>query len=239
MSVNALTGDLPLYLVPGAPEFDNRRSDLPPGVRYVGACLWDKHPDEPPPAWLAQTFGQIPRHRPVVLVDEGALFTHEPLVLRLAARGLAGLPLTVVLLAGEGRDPAGLDLGPLSSNVMLRPHTPLSDVLPVADALVSNGNSESVLAALQAGLPVVVLPSIWDQAEMAWRVAETGAGLRISPWRATPAGLRRAVLRVLDEPSFRGNAAKMGAALARCGGPPRAAALIDDVVCRALRANAL
>jgi len=105
--------------------------------------------------------------------------------------------------------------------------------------LVTNGNSESVLAALQAGLPAVVLPSIWDQAEMAWRVAETGAGLRISPWRATPARLRRAVLRVLDEPSFRDNAVKMGAALARCGGPAGAAGLIDDLVGHALRTNAL
>jgi UDP:flavonoid glycosyltransferase YjiC (YdhE family) len=122
---------------------------------------------------------------------------------------------------------------------MLQAHAPLSDVLPLADVLVTNGNSESVLAALQAGLPVVVLPSIWDQAEMAWRVAETGAGLRIAPWRATPRRMRRAVLRVLDEPSFRAQAVKMGDALARCGGPARAAALIDDVVGRALRTSAL
>ena len=235
MGVNEFTGTLPLYLVPGAPEFDNRRRDLPPAVRYVGPCLWDKHRDQAPPVWLAQ----VPRGRPVVLVDEGALFTHEPRVLQMAAGGLAGLPLTVVLLAGEGRVPADLHLGPLASNVMLQPHAPLSDVLPIANALVTNGNSESVLAALQAGLPAVVLPSIWDQAEMAWRVAETGAGLRISPSRATPARLRRAVLRVLEEPSFRDNAAKMGAALARCGGPTRATALIDDVVGRALRTNAL
>jgi UDP:flavonoid glycosyltransferase YjiC (YdhE family) len=44
---------------------------------------------------------------------------------------------------------------------------------------------------------------------------------------------------VLDEPSFRGNAAKMGAALARCGGPACAAALIDDLAGRASQANAL
>ena len=235
MSVNEFTGALPLYLVPSAPEFDNRRRDLPPAVRYVGPCLWDKHRDQAPPDWLAQ----IPRHQPVVVVDEGALFTHEPRVLQMAARGLAGLPLTVVLLAGEGRVLADLKIGPLASNVMLQPHAPLSDVLPIADTLVTNGNSESVLAALQAGLPAVVLPSIWDQAEMAWRVAETGAGLRISPWRATPARLRRAVLRVLNEPSFRDNAVKMGAALARCGGPAGAAGLIDDLVGRALRTNAL
>ncbi|HXM40295.1 MAG TPA: nucleotide disphospho-sugar-binding domain-containing protein [Bryobacteraceae bacterium] len=236
IGVNALTGALPLYLVPGAPEFDNMRSDLPPGVRYVGACLWDKHCDEAPLAWIEQ---MPKRGWPVVLVDEGALFTHEPRALQMASRALAGLPLTVVLIAGEGRDPAALDLGPLAPNVTLQQHTPLSDVLPLADVLITNGNSESVLAALQAGLPVVVLPSIWDQAEMAWRIAETGAGLRISPLQTTPGGLRRAVLRVLYEPSFRQNAAKIGAALARCGGPPRAAALVEDLVVRAVRINAL
>ncbi|MGC9949905.1 MAG: nucleotide disphospho-sugar-binding domain-containing protein [Bryobacteraceae bacterium] len=233
--VNQLTGELPLYLVPSAPEFDNRRRDLPPAVRYVGPCLWDKHGGQSPPNWLAQ----IPRHQPVIVVDEGALFAHEPRVLEMAARGLAGLPLTVILLAGQGRDPAGLQLGPLASNVVLHAHAPLSDLLPLADALVTNGNSESVLAALQVGLPVVVQPSIWDQAEMAWRVAETGTGLRIPTWRASPGRMRRAVLRVLREPSFGHNSVIMGAALARRGGPARAAGLIDELIGCRQRAGAL
>ena len=239
-SVNQFTGaSLPLYLVPSAPAFDNERRDLPPSVRYVGPCLWDKHRGHAPPDWLEQVGAQGSPRRPVVLVDEGALFTHEPRVLKMAARGLAGLPLTVILLAGEGRVMANLRLGPLESNVILQPHAPLSEVLPIADALVTNGNSESVLAALQAGVPTVVLPSIWDQAEMAWRVAETGVGLRLSPWLVTPARLRRAVLRVLEEPVFRDHAVRMGAALARGGGPARAAGLIDELIGCRQRTHAL
>jgi MGT family glycosyltransferase len=226
VSVNRFTGSMPLYLVPGAPAFDRNRRDLPPSVRYVGPCLWDKPADQPPPGWLQR----IPRHQPVVLVDEGALFIHEPRLLQMSARALARLPLTVILLAGEGRDPASLGLGPLPPNIILQAHAPLSDILPIARALVTNGNSESVMAALQAGLPMVVLPSIWDQAEMACRVAETGAGLRVSGWRVTPARLRRAVLRVLDEPSFRDRATEMSAALARGGGPSCAASLIDELI---------
>ncbi len=235
IGINALTGTLPLYLVPGAPEFDNRRRDLPPSVRYVGPCLWDKHSGQKPPGWLRQ----VPRNRPVVLVDEGALFTREPRVLQLAARGLAGLPVTVVLMAGDGRNPAGFDLGPLASNIALRPHAPLSDVLPYASVLVTNGNSESVLAALQAGIPCVVIPSIWDQAEMAWRLADTGTGLRISPALANPARVRKAVERLLQEPSFRKNAISMGQDLARCGGPARAAECIDDLIGRPVKTSGL
>ena len=217
LSVNAYTGTLPLYLVPGAPEFDNYRRDLPPAVRYVGPCLWNKPAGTGPPAWLTE----VPRNRPVVLVDEGALFTHEPRILDLAARGLAGLPLTVVLMAGKGREMRRDDW---------RPHAALSDVLPVASLLVTNGNSESVMAALQAGLPVVVLPSIWDQAEMAWRVQETGVGLRVAPFRATPARLRDAVRRVLEQPQFRANAERMGRILAGYGGPRRAAESIENLL---------
>ncbi len=225
MSVNQYTGTLPLYLVPSAPEFDKNRSDLPGAVRYVGPCLWDKQAGQAAPGWL----GEVPHHQPVVVVDEGALYTHEPKVLRMAASGLAGLPLTVILLAGDGRDIDKLGLGPLAANVMLKPHAPLSDVLPMADVLVTNGNSESVLAALRAGIPTVVLPSIWDQAEMAWRVDETGTGIRIAPWRPTPARMQAAVMRVIRENSFRERAIRMGAALACCGGPQRAAMLVEEI----------
>jgi MGT family glycosyltransferase len=233
VGVNEFMGTLPLYLVPSVPELDQRR-DLPPCVHYVGPCLWESNESDPPPEWLRG----IPQDRPCVIVDEGSLFTAEPRILEIAAHGLSGLPLTVVLLAGNGRDPAKLHFGPQSSNVVLRPHTPLSGVLPLANAFVTNGNSESVLAALQAGLPIVVLASIWDQAELAWRVQETGAGLRLSPWRATPERMREAVEQVLVDPSFRQKAAVMQAALAGYHGPARATELIEDLVgcaCRARR----
>jgi UDP:flavonoid glycosyltransferase YjiC (YdhE family) len=87
IGVNQFTGTLPLYLVPNGPEFDNYRRDLPPSVRYIGPCLWDHHQDHRPPAWIRD----IPSGRPCVVVDEGALYTHEPRVLRMAARGLGGL----------------------------------------------------------------------------------------------------------------------------------------------------
>ncbi|MFN7992372.1 MAG: hypothetical protein U0Q18_02140 [Bryobacteraceae bacterium] len=224
--VNEFTGTMPLYLVPSSSEFDNERRDLPPSVRYVGPCLWDKPQDQPAPAWL----GEIPRDRPVVLVEEGSLYTNEPRVLRMAAQALAGLPLSVQVVAGRGRQLDRLQLGPLAGNVALRPHTPLSDLLPLASVLVTNGNSESVLAALQAGVPTVVLPSIWDQAELAWRVSETGVGIRLSPWRSRPRHMRAAVERILHDPAFRERTATLQATLARCGGPAAAAQYVEEML---------
>ena len=42
--VNAHLGGLDLYLVLSIPELDFNRWDLPPGVHYVGSCLW--HPPQ-------------------------------------------------------------------------------------------------------------------------------------------------------------------------------------------------
>jgi MGT family glycosyltransferase len=222
---------MPLYLVPSAPELDYSRQDLPSSVHYVGPCLWDKPEDAPEPDGVRR----MNPGRPRVVVDEGGLFVNEPRLFKLAVAGLSSSPVQVVLNAGDGRDPKTLELGPLPPNVTLSSHTPLSHLLPSTDLLVTNGNSNAVLAALSRGIPVVVLPSIWDQAEVAWRVHETGTGLRISPRRPTAERMRTAVMQVLDQPCFRQNAERMAVALGRPGGPARAATLIENLIRNSVR----
>lgn len=228
VTVTEFAGRMPLYLVPSAPEFDYLRKDLPASVHYTGPCLWDRPKDHEPPDFLAK----IDRARKCIVVDEGGLYKKEPRLFELAVAGLRNTPVQVILIAGDGRDPETLNLGPLPPTMTLSRNTPLSDVLPVADLLLTNGNSNAVLAALSCGVPVVVLPSIWDQAEVAWCIHETGTGLRVAPRRCTPERLRSAVMRVLEQTSFRENAERMAVALRRPGGPARAACLIEKLAKR-------
>jgi MGT family glycosyltransferase len=204
-TVTEFTGTLPLYLIPGTPEFDGKRSDLPPSVHYVGPCLWDKGGDQPAPEWIAKA----PRDRPCVVVAEGTIYPEKPRLLRMAARGLANLPLNAFLVAGQGRSLESLNLGPLAPNVRLENWTPLSDVLPIADVLVAGGDSETVMAALERMVPMVLVPMILDQPQLSWLVSTAGAGLRVPGWRCSPKGLRTAVAKVLAEQQFRENAARI------------------------------
>src|ERR1043165_8821319 len=77
---------------------------------------------------------------------------------------------------GRASPPAGL--GPLPANV----HTPQwlnhGELLPRCSALVTVGGKATILAAMEAGVPLVLVPTTWDKPDNARRVTEAGAGLR-------------------------------------------------------------
>jgi UDP:flavonoid glycosyltransferase YjiC (YdhE family) len=213
-SVAAYTAELPLYLVPSLPILDYERRDLPPSVRYVGPCVWNRPRQEAPPAWL----DTLPADRPVVHVTEGTAHYQDPFVLRAAAQGLAHRPIHAILTTGPNRDPATLDLGPRAPNIQVEQWVSHSDLLPRCAALVTTGGAGTIMAALQAGVPLVIVPTHWDKPDNAQRVVAAGAGLRLSPRQCTAQRLRDAVERVLHEPRFRARAQELARALAAAPG---------------------
>ena len=226
-SVTDFAGRMPLYLVPGSPEFDYQRDDLPPSVHYVGPCLWKGSKAESLPEWVAG----LPPGQPVIYASEGTVQL-KPVVLRAVAQGLAGLPVQVILTTGKHRDPATLDLGvqPLPSNIHVAQWIPLTPLLERLSAMVTIGGPSTMMAAFEAGVPVVVVPFTWDHPETGWRVAESGAGIHLQPKQCTPERMRVAVERLLKEPSFRENAQRLARSFVRCGGAARAAELIAALV---------
>jgi MGT family glycosyltransferase len=225
-SVNAFTGRLPLYLIPSVPDLDYNRHDQPSNVHYVGPCVWTKASGEPPAEWL----NEIPADRLWVHVTEGTAQYQEPFLLRAAAKGLGGLPAEVFLTTGQNRDPATLGLDGLPPNFHVTRWLSHEDFLPRCAALVTTGGAATVLASLNAGVPLVVVPTFWDKSDNAQRVVEAGAGLRLAPRDCTPERLRRAVTRLLEEPHFRENARRIACRFSQAQGPPRAAALLESLV---------
>jgi MGT family glycosyltransferase len=224
--VAQFAGRMPLYLVTSVPELDYERCDLPPSVRYVGPCVWNKPHQSEQAGWLTR----LPRHQPWVHVSEGTVQVGEPVILQAAAQGLANLPMQVIMTTGGNQDPAELDLGSPASNVYIVRWISHKELLPCIDALVTTGGAGTVLSALKAGVPMVVVPTEWDKLENAQRVVEVGAGLRLAPHRCTPEQLRGAVEQVLGHRSFRQNAQRVAASFARYRGPAQAAELLEQLV---------
>jgi len=225
MSMNAFGGRLPLYLVGNLPELDYGRRDLPPSVHYVGPCLWHPPEESGTTAWL----DAVPADRPWVHVTEGTSHYQDPFLLKAAATGLADQPLEAILTTGGKRDPASIAPAP-ASNVHITRWLSHGELLPRCAAVVTTGGAATVMAALAAGAPMVVVPTTWDKPDNARRVVEAGVGIRLAPKRCTPERLRDAVREVLLDPAYAARARHVAQNLAAAPGPDGAVELLEGLV---------
>jgi UDP:flavonoid glycosyltransferase YjiC (YdhE family) len=105
-------------------------------------------------------------------------------------------------------------LGYLPGNVTVLAAAPHRQVLDHAALVVTHGGHGTVMKALAAGVPMVVLHHGRDQADNAARVTARGAGVAVKR-TATPAAIARAARRVLTDPSYQAAARRLGQAIRR------------------------
>jgi MGT family glycosyltransferase len=175
-------------------------AELPPTVRYVGAVLDD-------PAWAAdQPWTSPPGDGALVLVAMSSTFQHQADCLQRVIDGLAMLPIGGIVTTGPAIDPG--DLRP-SHNVTVVAAAPHSEVLKHTRVVVTHGGHGTVVRALAAGVPMVIMPQGRDQADNAARVTARGAGVTLKSTAASEK-VADAVRLVLDDPSFREAAEQLG-----------------------------
>jgi UDP:flavonoid glycosyltransferase YjiC (YdhE family) len=226
-SINRLTGRMPLYLVGNIRELDYGRHDLPASVHYVGNCIW--YPErESTERWLAQ----IPTARPWVAVAESTLASGDPFLLRTAIDALAGHPVELIVTTGTANGGGGLGPFATASNVHCAPWLSHGVLLARCAALITVGGKATLLAAMEAGVPTIVVPTTWDKPDNARRITEAGAGIRLSARRLTPERLRQATGEVLNQSHYRAGAERAAARLRAAPGPVRAAELLEQLAAR-------
>jgi MGT family glycosyltransferase len=187
-------------LVLSSPAFDFP-AQLPDNVRFVGPRLDD-------PAW-AEEWQPPAGDEPVVLASLSAANMDQLALLRRIVDALGALPVRGVVTTGHAIDPEELPSHPQVQVLRSAPHRA---VLAHASAVVTHGGHGTVIKALAADTPLLVLPMGRDQLDNATRVTERGAGLRLEPDAGADA-IAAAVRRLLDEPGFRDAAARLGARL--------------------------
>ncbi|HDX8454695.1 TPA: glycosyltransferase [Aeromonas hydrophila] len=179
--------------------FEYERPELEGVIRYVGPLLPPRIALTPPPWWERLD------ERPLVIVSQGTLANVDLGQLLLPAmQGLAGDELQLLLTTG-GRDPARLG-DAVPANAIVTEHVPFELALPRAAVLVTNGGYGSVQAALAHGVPLVVAGTGEDKAEVATRVAWSGAGINLHSNEPTADAVAVAVRKLVHEPRYRARA---------------------------------
>ncbi|MCQ4315522.1 glycosyltransferase [Stutzerimonas zhaodongensis] len=104
---------------------------------------------------------------------------------------------------------------------------PQRAVLARADALITHAGLNTVLDALEAGVPSLALPIAFDQPGVAARVVHAGVGLKLDPRLASRRRIAKALRQLLSEPCYAQRARSLGEDVRAAGGAPRAARLIE------------
>lgn len=206
-----------LYLIPSARELDFDRRDVPPNVRYVGPCLW-------PPLQGRDVSLQGSR----IVVDEGSFHTAEPVLLQAAVQAFRESDREFVIIAGKRRSGA-MNIGDPGPKGRIVSWRPVDDELDGAALLVTNGNTESVLTGLARGIPVLAVPSILDQAELALRAKRSGAGEVIEQRVLSARSLRDCAIGMLTDPAYRQNAQRACSQIASYRGTAEAVSHLVQV----------
>jgi MGT family glycosyltransferase len=199
-----LMGKSDRILVCSSPSFDFAPGAVPGNVRYAGPQLDDA------PSAASRNPWATPSGRPLVLVGLSSTVMRQEGLLQRIADALGQLPVQGLVTTGPAVDPA---LVAASPNVTVTRWVRHADVLPDCSVIITHGGHGTVMKALAAGVPLLVVPLGRDQPDNAARVVHAGAGVRLRK-NASVSALRLATMRVIEDPRYRAAAGRMAARLA-------------------------
>jgi len=214
-----------LFFTTRPPALRDPDAPYPPGSLALRPIADDRHGGPQAQSDDEDPFGPPDGH-PRVAITLGTVNTGEVAILRTLIDGALAAEARVVVALGA--DPA--TIGPVPDTVDVRAYVPMSTLLPTADVVAFHGGSGTMLAALGAGCPMVMVPLAADQPDNADRAAAAGVAVVVERESLTADAARAALRRVIDDPTFRAWAGAVADEIAAMPGPAAAVERIESLV---------
>ncbi|XP_035375953.1 UDP glucuronosyltransferase 5 family, polypeptide G1 [Electrophorus electricus] len=182
--------------------FEFPRPSMPNTV-YIGG--FQCRPAQPIPAEL-EDFMQSSAEHGVVVMSLGVMVTSLPKEITEAiAAAFAKLPQKIIWRY-LGERPSSL-----GNNTLLLEWLPQNDLLghPKTCAFVSHGGTNGIYEAIYHGVPVLVLPLLFDQFDNAVRLEVRGAARVLEVATLTSSDFLEAITDVIKNPTYRSSIQKM------------------------------
>lgn len=163
----------------------------------------------------------------LIYISLGTLFNRATDFYRLCFDAFGKAPYPVILSIGQhtSRD----DLGPIPENFRVQEYVPQIQVLQHARLFVTHGGMNSTSESLFYGVPLIVFPQGADQHAVAARVAEMGAGVRLTQQEVSAQGFLAQAEKLINDESVRDRCRQIGDSFRTAGGAQRAA---DEIFAR-------
>ncbi len=194
-----------------------------PSVRFVGRVENDPPQDESFPLHLAGD-------RRIVYISLGSLINDNMAFFKACIEAFTGAGEYVIMSTGRGISPQAF--GTLPENIAIYDWVPQIDILKRASLFITHGGLGSISDGLYFGLPLLLVPQQDEQTMNGMRVIELGAGLMLKKNQVTAQTIREKARRLLDDPSFQRESARIGDTMREAGGVARAADEIEALLAK-------
>jgi UDP:flavonoid glycosyltransferase YjiC (YdhE family) len=221
-AASAISRSPMLTLAP--PSFDGPGQFEPAVLHRYREPAAQSVPGAGDPAWLA------PGDAPLVYVTFGSLaprFSFFPALLDAMLAALTDLPVRALITVGERVDPARLSDPP--ANTRIERWVAQTEVMCRAAAVVCHAGFGTLLGALQAGVPMVLVPMFSDQPRNAERVASLGAGIALPRGQRSAGTLTEAITKLLRDAAYATAARALAREIAVLPTPDAAIALLEQL----------
>jgi hypothetical protein len=216
-----------------APGVDHARAAVPANHLYLGPIL-PRYAPEPQSigmqTWLDLSLAREGKLAAIAVLTGIGSMTHlENWHVKHLYKGLTDQRLRVLWsLPSEYRPLLGAGIHPLFRfKTNLAPLSVFSH--PSIKVVICSCGASMAYEALLHGKPLICLPTLADQLEVASRIVDGGAGLFLDKSMFEASEVRAKVMALITNSSFAANARRMGLILSAAGGLTRAVNTIETV----------
>lgn len=176
------------------------------------------------PSVFSEMRPQKEKARPLIYISLGTVVNDRPDFYNKCMEALRDADADVVISCGTYMNQK--ELTDVPENIKVYPSVDQLEVLSRADVFLTHCGMNSVSESLFMATPMVLYPQTGEQAAVARRAAEIGAGIPLKDDSVT--GIRKAVQTVLQNSSYAAAASVCSREFRACGGPAKAAEFIEN-----------
>jgi UDP:flavonoid glycosyltransferase YjiC (YdhE family) len=231
-----------LIILEGMPEISGgarledlggKAADLGGKIHFTGPLLTE-YPDGMPSREMlkAKHCGSGDKTLVYITIGGGSQLIGEQF-LQVVLEALRMLPLVAgVVATGVAIAPEKISVLSPPVNTLVRGFVPGTELVRASDVTVFHGGSSTLMTCLACGTPAVVVPSMGEHEDNGAVLADSGAGIVLDKQTLTAPVLAEAIRRILGDPAYRRQAARLKGLGEKYGGAEAAASLAEKIVAR-------
>lgn len=165
---------------------------------YIGPIFWKE--DLSLPSW----WDEIDRNKKIIYLTMGS--SGDASLFKKIIELMNDLPYNIIISTGEIIDKNEIKK---ASNIFIENYLPGEKVMEIASLVIFHGGSGTAYQALSKGVPLIGIPSHFEQEWNISRLVELGVGVKLQEREINKENLFLAIEKILNNSSFKKNAFKI------------------------------